>query len=91
MTLLEQASLHVLAANRPAVIFLRWTLGAGIPMKYFLIFLGVLLLLPGICGGLFTFAALVEPNSLAFLSISLPSLAVGIGGLFLIRKALRDY
>jgi hypothetical protein len=59
-------------------------------MRVFLIILGILMLLPGACGFFFTAMALSEPNSLGILAISLPSLAVGVGGLFLIRHAARQ-
>lgn len=58
-------------------------------MRIFLSIVGVLLLLPGACGAFFTFVALADANTRMVLLLSLPSLLVGIGGIYLIRYAWR--
>jgi hypothetical protein len=58
-------------------------------MRIFLIILGILMLLPGACGLIFTYAALTEKGMEGILGLSLPSLAIGIGGIFLIRHVIK--
>lgn len=58
-------------------------------MRVFLILVGILMLLPGACGAAFTFMALGDNNMGGILAISLPSLAIGILGIFLIRHAYK--
>ena len=58
-------------------------------MRIFLILIGLLLLVPGACGAIFTMMAIGDNNMGGILAISLPSLAVGIGGIFLIRSQMK--
>jgi len=61
-------------------------------MTALMIIVGIILLLPGLCAVIFGGIALTEPRS-GFLPSILPyilfGLAVGIGGVFLIRAAIR--
>lgn len=58
-------------------------------MRIILVILGILMLLPGACGAVFTVMAATETELAGVLMISLPSLAIGIAGIFLIRYAVR--
>ena len=58
-------------------------------MRIFLIILGILMLFPGACGAIFTVIAIDDGYMSGALALSLPSLAVGIVGIFLIRYAIR--
>ncbi len=60
-------------------------------MRIIVFILGVLLLLPGLCGAVFTYAGLVDGPDGLLLAIALPSLAVGIGGIFIIRHAWKGW
>lgn len=54
--------------------------------------LGAFLLLPGLCGAVFTVAALANPKDPymgAVYVISIPSLLVGVLGFWLLRRVIR--
>ena len=53
-------------------------------MRIFLTILGVILLLPGACGAFFTFVGLFERNTAPVLMIAVPSLLLGVFGVWLI-------
>lgn len=56
--------------------------------------IGALLLLPGACGVVFTAMALATPNDpyvMAVYIISIPSVIVGLSGVWLLRWAIRKY
>jgi len=57
-------------------------------LKVFLVILGTLLLLPGVCGFIFIGFVIHEFGFLGFLLGRLPGLAIGVGGYFLIRHVL---
>ncbi len=59
-------------------------------MRIFLIILGALMLVPGACGALFTVMAIGDNYMGGVLAISLPSLAIGIAGIFLIRSQMKS-
>jgi hypothetical protein len=58
-------------------------------VKVLLVILGIILLLPGACGVIFMGIALYEGDPGMVAVFAVPSIAVGVGGIFLLRHVLR--